>query len=739
MENLPFSKKQIEFITRSTKKWNLAHGSVRTGKTICTLFRFLQAVYECPDSQIYMVGHSSDTIYQNAIRLILESPQFDIYRPFCSWFAGKRQLKFMDKTIQTLGAKDEGAIGAFQGKTFSLVYCDEMTLYPTSIIDMIDTRLSNPHSMGFASMNPSHPDHVLKKWIDKAEQGNPSYYALHFTLEDNPYVPEDYKQRIRESLTGLFYKRNYLGLWCLAEGAIFDFFDEDVHVVDSPPLAADYWIAGIDYGTANPFACLLVGVNTGRHTGLGPRMWVEKEYYWDSKVQGRQKINSEFADDVEEFLEPYGVKQIFIDPSAQAFQLEMQRRGYPMIHANNDVETGIQRMTQAVKRGTLVICRECKNTIREMQGYVWDPKCAKMGIDKPLKENDHCFVAGTLIDCLDGNKPIETVLVGDYVFTRYGFKKVIRTGNNVKAVETYDIWGTKVICTPDHRFFTENGWKEAKTLIHSDILYRSNLCLGESAKSLNMMDTNIDGIQTLHCLLKESTIQETGAISIEPYGKSITEKYHPDVIYITSTKTPITMMFPICNLLQESSISRCIKTILEKTDLRVRQDWPPQSGIVHPKEKNGIESTLKNVNLENIKEKPSSVNVVTSSLKESKEKDVLAHDFVRIIVKVNTGDSLVLITRLEYVPFASSSLSATNIQPQGFVQKNVEETSGNNVVYNLEIEEIPEFFANGYLVHNSIDALRYVLNTHQVSTYDPSVEHQQALNFQRNRYGYVPY
>src|SRR5260221_9345393 len=159
-----------------------------------------------------MVGHSSDTIYQNAIRLLLESEQLAMFKPYCTWFAGKRQLKYKDKTIVTLGAKDEGAIGSFQGKTFSLVYCDEMTLYPESIIDMIDTRLSNPWSKGIATMNPAHPTHKLKQWIDKAEAGDPNYYSLHFTLDDNPYLDEAYKQRVANSLSGLFYKRNYLGL-----------------------------------------------------------------------------------------------------------------------------------------------------------------------------------------------------------------------------------------------------------------------------------------------------------------------------------------------------------------------------------------------------------------------------------------------------------------------------------------------------------------------------------------------
>lgn len=382
------SDKQIEFIVNSTKHWNLAHGSVRSGKTVGTLFRFMEAVEDCPDSQIWMVGHSSDTIFQNAIRLILESNQLAIFRPFCTWMAGKRQLLFKGKTINTLGAKDEGAIGSFQGKTFSLVYCDEITLYPESIIDMIDTRLSNPHSMGFASMNPSHPKHKVKQWIDMAEAGDPNYYALHFSLNDNPYIDESYKLRIKNSLSGLFYKRNYLGLWCLAEGAIFDFFDPKIHVVDRPPRAAEYWIAAIDYGQIHPFVCLLIGVSTGKYDGTGKCMWVEKEYFWDSKARGRQKTNSEFADDIQEFLEPYALKGIYMDPSAEAFHLELRKRGMHIVHARNDVMEGLRHTCSEMAKGNLFICSECKNTIRQIEGYVWDSKAAQRGVEQPVKIED---------------------------------------------------------------------------------------------------------------------------------------------------------------------------------------------------------------------------------------------------------------------------------------------------------------------------------------------------------------
>lgn len=389
----PLAPKQIEFIKNSVRHWNIAHGAVRSGKTVCTLFRFMQACATCPDSKIYMVGHSADTIYQNAVRLIFETPELDLFRPFCTWQPGKRQLRYRDKVISCYGAKDEGAIGNFQGKTMSLLYCDEMTLYPESIINMLDTRLSLDYSMGFASMNPSHPGHQLKKWIDLAQEGDPNYYALHFTIDDNPFLDHDYKERIRKSTSGLFYKRNYLGIWCLADGAIFDFFDRDIHTVKRAPRAAEYYIAGLDYGVSNAFACLVVGVNTGISTQQGKQLWVEDEFYWDSKKTHKQLLNSEFAEHVQEFLEPYGVKQVYMDPSALSMKLELQRKGFNCIAADNDVFDGIQLMCSEVGTGRMLINRKCVNLIREIEGYVWDTKKSQQGEDAPVKKADHLIDA----------------------------------------------------------------------------------------------------------------------------------------------------------------------------------------------------------------------------------------------------------------------------------------------------------------------------------------------------------
>jgi PBSX family phage terminase large subunit len=387
---LPLAPKQLEFIFNSTHKWNFAYGSVRAGKTNAATFRFMQAVDQCPNDDIWIGGKSSTTIYNNVINPILTYPQFSIFRPFCTWEAGKHILHFKGKRIKTVGIKDKSAIGHIWGSTMSLFYGDEMTLYPIEIIEAINTRLSCSWSMAFGSMNPTYPNHIIKRWIDAGIAGDKNYYSLHFTLDDNPYVDQDYKDRISKS-TGIFYKRNYLGLWCLAEGAIFDFFDRSLYVRKKPPRAAEYFIAGIDVGTSNAFACLIIGVSTGRYDQSGAILWVEKEYFWDAKKMGRAKTNLEYANDVEQFLETYGVKQIYIDPSAASMKEELRRKNFHPIDANNDVYNGITKMVSEMRDGNLYVLDCCPNTIREIESYVWDPRASERGEDEPLKQDDHCM------------------------------------------------------------------------------------------------------------------------------------------------------------------------------------------------------------------------------------------------------------------------------------------------------------------------------------------------------------
>jgi PBSX family phage terminase large subunit len=388
-----FTPRQMEFILHANAAFNIAEGSVRAGKTVGCLFSFMQRVYECPGEQIWMIGHTHETIYHNCVRLLLDDSPLNplsVFTPFVSW-QKSGVLHFMGKKVHCLGARDERSIGAIQGKTFDLVYCNEMTLYPENVIAMIATRLSMPHSKLIADMNPVNPSHVCKRWVDYAKNGDPKYYALHFTMDDNPFLSDSYKQLQKQTLSGLFYRRNYLGEWCLAEGAIFDFFDKNIHVTNQKK-ACDFWIAGIDYGASNATACVILGVKTKKYANDYGHLQVQAEYYYDPKGK-RTKTNGELARDILELFERYPIRSVYLDPSAASFRAELRANGVHTCETDNDVSEGITRMTSMVAEGQVGIHMSCTNLIREIEGYCWDSKASAKGEDAPMKVNDHAVDA----------------------------------------------------------------------------------------------------------------------------------------------------------------------------------------------------------------------------------------------------------------------------------------------------------------------------------------------------------
>jgi PBSX family phage terminase large subunit len=209
-------------------------------------------------------------------------------------------------------------------------------------------------------------------------------------MEDNPSLDESYKNNLKREYKGLWYKRYIEGQWCLAEGTIYDFFDPVYHVITFPPTTVKYYILGVDYGTTNPTAMALIGYNPEVH----PNIWLEKEYYWDSRKTNRQKTDTEFAEDLKKFIAGKPIKAIYLDPSAASFKAELRKQGVDGIYdAENEVVDGIRFQSLLLSNGTYKICRACKNAIEEYGQYRWDDKSLKLGVDKPLKENDHIMDA----------------------------------------------------------------------------------------------------------------------------------------------------------------------------------------------------------------------------------------------------------------------------------------------------------------------------------------------------------
>lgn len=377
-----FSDKQIQSYKESNARINIWEGAVRSGKTFISLWRFIKELKTGPEGEYAFISKTYDTFKRNTFFQIEKMVGIDARH-----YSGKRELHLYGKTIHIIGADDERAESKIRGATFAGAYVDEATIIPESVFKMLISRCAMGGAKIFATTNPDSPYHWLKR--DFLE-GNSAVQSWKFNLDDNPELPEADKAHLRQQYRGLWFQRFIEGKWVQAEGAIYDFFDPKLHVIDYAANNAQYYIVGVDYGTTNPCAFTLLGFNTNKH----PNIWVEDEYYFDSKVHQRQKTDSEYVADLKRFIQDRPVKAIYVDPSAASFKVELQRSGVANVYeAENEVIDGIRKVSDLLNNGTLKICRKCDNLIKEFVSYVWDSKSLLTGVDKPLKVNDHALDA----------------------------------------------------------------------------------------------------------------------------------------------------------------------------------------------------------------------------------------------------------------------------------------------------------------------------------------------------------
>lgn len=382
-----FSKKQLEFFNESDARLNIAVGAVRSGKSHINIHRFMKELKRDgpKEGNFLITGKSERTVLMNIIE-----PMQEFTGGLIRYNRGMGEFTLFGRKVYVVGANDERAEGKIRGATFAGALVDEITILPESYFRMLLSRLSIEGAKLFGGTNPDSPMHWFKTdFIDKFEHDQEELKYFRFNLDDNPTLTESFKNSLKKEYSGLWYSRFILGDWVLAEGAVYDFFDKNTHVVSAPPTYAKSYYLGVDYGTSNSFAAVLLGYNDDHK----PTLWIEKEYYWDSKAMGYQKTDAEYGLDLQREFQGYPIKLVYLDPSAASFQVELRRLKMPVKQANNDVIDGIRCVSTLLSQGNLVICKSCINLIKEIQGYVWDDNAVKRGEDKPLKQRDHAIDA----------------------------------------------------------------------------------------------------------------------------------------------------------------------------------------------------------------------------------------------------------------------------------------------------------------------------------------------------------
>jgi PBSX family phage terminase large subunit len=386
----PFSPKQLDTIVGRKAKVNLWHGSVRSTKTTTSILAWIDFIANDrpDDGDLVMTAKTNDTLRRNVLY------------PMQSMFVGddlilresKREAELWGNLIHLIGANDEKAEMKIRGITAGGMYGDEVSTWPESYWNMAMSRLSPRGSKFFGTTNPDNPRHWLKKnLIDRADLLD--VRIDHFTLDDNGALDPEFKRNLGLMYGGpgnLYYDRFILGKWVVAEGLIYSMLQEHHRgpwkLSDETLLER---VLAIDYGTANPFVCLMLEVHE-LPDGF-QRIFVTDEYRWDSRKEKRQLTDADYSTALAIWLNGRGYDKLVIDPSATSMANQLYHDAFHGVElAENAVDDGIRVTTSLISTNRLnFIEGPTDETWDEMQGYVWDPKKSLIGQDVPLKQDDH--------------------------------------------------------------------------------------------------------------------------------------------------------------------------------------------------------------------------------------------------------------------------------------------------------------------------------------------------------------
>lgn len=385
-----FSKKQKQVLSwwenekYKDKEAIICDGSVRAGKTvIMSLSYIFWAMESYDEEQFGMAGKTIGSLRRNVIRPLKKMLRGRGYAVKDNRTDNILEITKNGKTnyFFLFGGKDEASQDLVQGLTAAGFFFDEVALMPQSFVNQATARLSVEGAKSWFNCNPAGPHHWFKiEWIDKLTEKNA--IRIHFMMEDNPSLSQKVISRFKRMYSGVFYDRFIRGLWVLSEGIIFDNFDKETMVKEPPTdIPANQYYVSIDYGTQNATVFLLWG-------RYGKQWYCIDEWYYSGRESSRQKTDEEYSQALKEFTEDKKVT-IIVDPSAASFIAQLQKDGFNVLKANNDVLDGIRATQVAMNRGDVYFSSKCKHLFKEFSSYIWDEKASERGEDKPIKQYDH--------------------------------------------------------------------------------------------------------------------------------------------------------------------------------------------------------------------------------------------------------------------------------------------------------------------------------------------------------------
>ena len=352
------------------------HGAKRSGKTFVNNMIFLYELVRVRqiadklgvDEPMYILAGTSSTSIQNNILQELYNtydiePKYDKHGSFT--MCGVKVIQVYTGSISGLKrARGFTAFGA---------YVNEGSLANQEVFKEIISRCSGEGARVIWDSNPDNPNH----WLHNDYVDNPDKQIIdfRFILDDNTMISERYRNNIKAATpSGKFYDRDILGLWTVAEGAVYADYDESIHEVAKPPKDLVEYYAGVDWGYDHFGSIVIIGEDKEG-----------KRYILDGVASQHKEIDW-WVNEAKRFKDKYGDITFYADSARVEHIVRFQRERLRAVNAGKSVIPGIEEVARGFKEQTLFYVKgSIPRFEEEIYQYRWKENTTK---DEVIKEYD---------------------------------------------------------------------------------------------------------------------------------------------------------------------------------------------------------------------------------------------------------------------------------------------------------------------------------------------------------------
>lgn len=475
----------------------------------------------------------------------------------------------------------------------------------------------------------------------------------------------------------------------------------------------------------NTYYNFIYGMDFGYHTNALCRIWyniTSNDIYLEEVIYSHEQSITELFEEMKEKNIEYDVT-IVADSASPAIIKDIKKMGYSVIAADKGPGSVLDGIN-LIKTLKMTYNINSLNISNELVLYKWIKKNGKI-TNTPAKEFDHaCFTGETLIKTHLGDVRIDEITTEHKVLTSSGYNNVLNVfDNGIKNINTYRLnflsgESIQLNVTPNHliKLQINNNilWKEIEeinTLINKIISVKK-----DTSMLINMETINKNTMHT--SMEKDSFVMKNIGIlnNIEHictimYGNTITEKELKECTYIIlmeilgittskiSKKSVVKNIYRITHRKESKIIRKHLKGFMKQVSKLQK------NSIKVMKEENGTNNMLNKYGKRHQSQHTHVFNAIKSlNLNRQKlwvQNSVMEHvnqDIVKFIIG--------LILNVETVELFLTN--GNTIRKESVVASNVLENTTERV-YDIEVENTHEYFANNVLVHNC-DSFRYAIS-----------------------------